>query len=421
MFETMVIECKDSNIFGRTQIGVEFKLLGCLRILGRGAHCDDVAEILDVGKTTVNVMFKAFVKNYSAAYYDVHVYVPEGEELDQVVEDYTKMGLPGCVGSMDVTHLMWKQCPSALRHVCTGRYHCPSVAFQMVCAHTRRIHHVSQPFYGATNDISITYNDSYPRDVMNGSVHGDRVFRTYDREGVIRLWKGAYLICDGGYPKCVSFVDPTLLDYEYITVSWAEWLESVRKDVERLFGALKMRFRWISKAIEYKDIDTLGYAVKVAAILHNRLLQYDNFDAFDWEKMDPNRNDFEDEETEEEKQEIGVGQPAAQDLLPIVEDLPGQQDLCASVTILDAEIPVHAAVKLKSGLLNQMEGVVEVEEEVNPIAEVQQWVLKDALRKHFSYAYSNGQISWPKRFTNFQKNAMPLLMVCIELSLHLYF
>ena len=94
MFETMVIECTDANIFGRTQIGVEFKLLGCLRILGRGAHCDDVSEILDVGKTTVNdEMFKAFVKNYSAAYYDVHVYVPEGEEMDQVVADYTKMGL----------------------------------------------------------------------------------------------------------------------------------------------------------------------------------------------------------------------------------------------------------------------------------------------------------------------------------------
>ena len=102
--------------------------------------------------------------------------------------------------------------------------------------------------------------------------------------------------------------------------------------------------------------------------------------------MDPNLNDFEDEETEEEKQEIGEGQPAAQDLLPIVGDLPGQQDLRASVTILDAEIPVHVAVKPKLRLLNQMEGVVEFEEEVNPIAEVQQWVLKDALRKHYSYA-----------------------------------
>ena len=88
--------------------------------------------------------------------------------------------------------------------------------------------------------------------------------------------------------------------------------------------------------------------------------------------MDPNLNDFEDEETEEEKQEIGEGQPAAQDLLPIVEDLPDQQDLCATVSIFDAEIPVHAAVKPKVRLPNQMEGVVEVEEQVNPIAEVQQ-------------------------------------------------
>ena len=95
------------------------------------------------------------------------------------------------------------------------------------------------------------------------------------------LWRGVYLICDGGYPKCVCFVDLTLMDYEYHTVSWAEWLESVRKDVERLFfGALTMRFRfrWISKAIEYQNIETLGYAVKVAAILHNRLLAYDSFD-----------------------------------------------------------------------------------------------------------------------------------------------
>ena len=88
----MVIECskKDFNIFGRTQIGVEFKLLGCLRILGRGAHCDDVAEILSCGKTMVNDMFQVFVKNYSEAFYAIHIYVPEGEELDQVEADYAK-------------------------------------------------------------------------------------------------------------------------------------------------------------------------------------------------------------------------------------------------------------------------------------------------------------------------------------------
>jgi hypothetical protein len=118
---------------------VEFKLLGCLRILGRGAYCDGAAKILSCGKITVNNMFKSFVKTYySETFYALHVYVPQGEELDQVEADYAKMGFPGYVGSMNVTHLMWKQCPSALRNVCTGRYHCPSVAFQMVCAHTRK-------------------------------------------------------------------------------------------------------------------------------------------------------------------------------------------------------------------------------------------------------------------------------------------
>ena len=410
MFEEMVLECKDALIFGRTQIPVEFKLLGCLRVLGRGAYCDDVAEILDCGKTTVNDMFKAFVKKYSDAYYDKYVYVPEGEEMEKVMSDYAKMGFPGCVGSMDVTHLMWKQCPSSLRHVCTGRYHAPSVAFQMVCAHTRRIHHVSRPFYGATNDITITYNDTYPREVMLGNVHKEIVFQTYDRQGILRTWRGAYIICDGGYPKCVCFVDPSLLDYEFHTVSWSEWLESVRKDVERLFGALKMRFRWISKSIEYHDIETLGDAVRVAAILHNRLLAYDNFDSFDWEAMDPNRHDFEDDEQEEEKMDLGrFSDPVVED--PVVEQLPGRDELLEADTCV-AEEPVYPGVQPRSTPLDeQMADIEDVEEVPNEVAELQQWVLKEALRNHFSYAYSNGQISWPKRFSSFQKNAMPLLQV----------
>ena len=43
--------------------------------------------------------------------------------------------------------------------------------------------------------------------------------------------------------------------------------------------------------------------------------------------------------------------------------------------------------------------------------EQQQWVFKDSLRKHMYYAYSNGQIEWPKRFSKFQKDSMPILQV----------
>ena len=58
----------------------------------------------------------------------------------------------------------------------------PTIGFQMVCVHTRKINHISRPFYGrtdgATNDITIIFNDTYPREVMFGLRHNDRIFKT---------------------------------------------------------------------------------------------------------------------------------------------------------------------------------------------------------------------------------------------------
>jgi len=140
-----------------------------------------------------------------------------------------------------------------------------------------------------------------------------------------------------------------------------------------------MRFRWNSKAIEYQNIEMLGYAVKVAAILPTRLLAYDNFDKFNWETMDSNRNDFEDEETEEEKIEIGPDKEV-QEVDPTVQDLPGHQELSATVTDLAADLPVYAAVLPKNRLANQIKEVEDRSEGAG------------CLTQAFSYAYSNGQI-----------------------------
>ena len=49
----LVVECVEANVFGRTQIGVEYKLLGCLRILGRGCYADNLCEIQRIGNETV--------------------------------------------------------------------------------------------------------------------------------------------------------------------------------------------------------------------------------------------------------------------------------------------------------------------------------------------------------------------------------
>ena len=78
-----------------------------------------------------------------------------------------------------------------------------------------------------------------------------------------------------------------------LCVVCGELIESVRNDVERLFWALKNRFVWLKSNILYSKVSAITSAVNVCAILHNRLLEYDNMINFDWENIDPNTPDVE--------------------------------------------------------------------------------------------------------------------------------
>jgi hypothetical protein len=157
MFLIIVKECNDFNVFGepvrKRKIPTEFKVLASLRILGRDLCCDEIEERLNISESHTNVFFKQFLHNYAEKFFSKFVYVPEAEELNNVMEVYSRMGFPGCVGSMDVTHIYWDRCPEQLRFLCKGKEGKPTISLQVVADHTKTIHHVSKPFYGATNDM----------------------------------------------------------------------------------------------------------------------------------------------------------------------------------------------------------------------------------------------------------------------------
>ena len=116
--------------------------------------------------------------------------------------------------------------------------------------HNKRIQHISKPFnYGATNDITITYQYTYPMELLSKRIHTDRVFQTYNRESQVTNGRGAYMLTDSGYPKCGMLMDPSHKDYDHYTVMWAELLESIRKDVECVFGILKQYLRWLCNKV----------------------------------------------------------------------------------------------------------------------------------------------------------------------------
>jgi hypothetical protein len=73
-----------------------------------------------------------------------------------------------------------------------------------------------------------------------------------------------------------------------------------------------------------------------------------------------------------------------------------------------SDLSLHSPEVIPS-TLPVMEGE-EVDDAIN-FSNSNHIILKRALIKHFQYAYTNGNIHWPKQFSKNQKKKMPLLQV----------
>lgn len=72
----------------------------------------------------------------------------------------------------------------------------------------------------------------------------------------------------------------------------SEWLESLRRDVECLFGVLKSRFRNWRNPVIFHTIDDIQNIMFCCCILHNLILGADGIDAaweddVAWDTLEP--------------------------------------------------------------------------------------------------------------------------------------
>ena len=280
IYQHIVVLCKKKDVFGKVtcptkvRVPIEFKILTALRILGRGNCADDISEMSDARPSSINSFFESFVMGFSRYYFKDYVYPPEGEALQRTLDSYAAVGIPGGIGSMDCTHLHLDKCPVELYNLCKGKEKYPTVAFNCVVDHCRFIHHVSDAYFGATNDIQICGDDDYPLKIRAG-LYKDTEFNLYRADGTLQTCKGAYIICDGGMPKEGCFMDPQRYRMNRSEVLFSEWLESIRKDVECTFGILKMRFRYLRGRIQHHAIKVVEAAFKVCCMIHNMIFVYD--------------------------------------------------------------------------------------------------------------------------------------------------
>jgi len=127
LFQYLVEICIRYNIFDLTNaspIPIELKILACLRILGRNNCADDVTELSHeiLGEATVRFLFKTFVTNMAERVSPKFIKLAKGKQLAKVLDTFAKIGLPGCVGSMDCTRVKWSMCPARQRWSHIGIY-----------------------------------------------------------------------------------------------------------------------------------------------------------------------------------------------------------------------------------------------------------------------------------------------------------
>ena len=133
--------------------------------------------------------------------------------LSHMVE-YASAGLPGCIGSIDCTHIVTKQCEYNLKNNHLGfKSSNTTRTYNLTCNHRRRILHSTAGGPGRWNDQTMVRLDKFIGSVRAGTLFGDHEFELESMDHVsgmivrTRYW-GVYVICDNGYLDWSCTVPP---------------------------------------------------------------------------------------------------------------------------------------------------------------------------------------------------------------------
>jgi hypothetical protein len=213
-------------------------VLGCLRILGRGLCFDDIADFCNVSQRVVSDFFFAFIKFWSTVKYAELVRVPASEEeIEKDAADYAMAGLNGAIASSDACHIAWDRCNASLTTLAKGKEGFPTVVFQLVVNHRRRILHSTGGFLGATNDKTIARFDEYMMALRGCTALASNFkFKLFRANGTQEQHVGAYILTDNGYHRWRVLQSPVAHPATAAESLWTENVESIRKDVGAFFA-----------------------------------------------------------------------------------------------------------------------------------------------------------------------------------------
>ena len=291
----LVNQTKGNELFDRSAPGktdavgnpvapISLLILSALRCLGRGWTFDDLSENTAISEEVLRVFFHKFLDWGSTVLFRSCVQAPINLETAKAQEhEFRLAGMPGCIGSMDATHVALEKCAFRLRQVhLAAKLPYASRTCNIVVNHRRRILSTTQGHPARWNDKTIVKFDRFVMALRRGEVLQDLVFELCDynnnNDVIRRKCKGAWLLVDNGCHRWSATVPPTKATTKRTEIRFSQWLESMRKDVECTFGVLKGRWRVLKSGIRLCGLKEADKMWKTCCALHNLLLEVDGLD-----------------------------------------------------------------------------------------------------------------------------------------------
>jgi hypothetical protein len=101
---------------GRVAVCPKLKLLCCFFIMATGVTFLHMAKVIGCGEETIRWFFFFFLRTVCDNFGPLFIKFPETEaDIRRCVETYAGENLPGCLGSIDCTHIGWVRARSSVR------------------------------------------------------------------------------------------------------------------------------------------------------------------------------------------------------------------------------------------------------------------------------------------------------------------
>ncbi|KAE8904668.1 hypothetical protein PF002_g22338 [Phytophthora fragariae] len=251
---------------GRVGISSPLNVTSALRVLAYASSFDSIDENLEMSETTVKNCVQHFCVAVIAVFSPEYLRPPTPSEIRELLEENAKRGFVGMVESIDCMHWTWKNCPMAVAGQHKGKEKKPNKVLEAVAGYKLRIWHYNFGSPGSLNDLNILEQSP----VFDAILRGEAATVHYEING--HAYNTPYLLADGIYPSWPVFVKSTEKTLGLKCQHFARMQEACRKDVERCFGVLQVRWYMLDTPCRLWSANDVETVMKACVILHNMIV-----------------------------------------------------------------------------------------------------------------------------------------------------